>query len=48
MLVGEALNRRADLQKRVAQVQERLRGSALVREGDDPPESSGELRRARE
>jgi hypothetical protein len=43
MLVGEALNRRADLQKRIAHVQERLRASALVQEGDEPPESADEL-----
>lgn len=43
MLVGEALNRRADLQKRVAQLQERLRASALVREDDEPPESADDL-----
>jgi hypothetical protein len=41
--IGEALNRRSDLQKRVAQVQERLRGSVLVQEGDEPPESPQEL-----
>jgi hypothetical protein len=43
MTIGEALNRRADLQKRIAQVQERLRASALVQEGDEPPESPEEL-----
>lgn len=43
MTIGEALNRRADLQKRIAQVQERLRASALVQEGDEPPESPTEL-----
>ena len=43
MTIGEALNRRADLQKRIAQVQERLRTSALVQEGDEPPESPEEL-----
>ena len=43
MTIGEALNRRADLQKRIAQVQERLRASALVQEGDEPPESPAEL-----
>ena len=41
--VGEALNRRADGQKRVAQLQERLRASVLVQEGDDPPERPEEL-----
>ncbi len=43
MIIGEGLNRRADLQKRIAQVQERLRASALVQEGDEPPERPEEL-----
>lgn len=43
MIVGEALNRRSDLQKRIARLQERLRASVLVQEGDEPPESAGEL-----
>src|ERR671918_630141 len=43
MTVGEALNRRSDLQKRIAQLQERLRASVLVQEGDEPPESAEEL-----
>lgn len=43
MIVGEALNRRSDLQKGIAQLQERLRASVLVQEGDEPPESAGEL-----
>jgi predicted translin family RNA/ssDNA-binding protein len=43
MIVGEALNRRSDLQKGIAQLQERLRASVLVREGDEPPESADEL-----
>jgi Family of unknown function (DUF6847) len=43
MIVGEALARRADLQKRVEQLQERLRRSVLVQEGDQPPESPEEL-----
>lgn len=43
MIVGEALTRRSDLQKRVEQLQERLRGSVLVQEGDEPPESPEEL-----
>jgi hypothetical protein len=41
--VGEALNRRSDLQKRIAQLQERLRASVLVQEGDEPPERADEL-----
>ncbi|MGH2764148.1 MAG: DIP1984 family protein [Thermoleophilaceae bacterium] len=43
VIVGEALNHRSDLQKRIAQLQERLRGSVLVQEGDEPPESPDEL-----
>lgn len=43
MIVGEALSRRADLQKRVGQIQDRLQASALVQEGDEPPESPDEL-----
>jgi len=43
MILGEALNRRADLQKRIAQLQERLRANVLVQEGDEPPESADEL-----
>lgn len=41
--LGEALNRRADIQKRVAQLEERLRASVLVQEGEEPPEQPGEL-----
>ena len=43
MIVGEGLSRRADLQKRIAQLHERLRASALVQEGDQPPEDPAEL-----
>jgi hypothetical protein len=43
MTVGEALNRRSDLQKRIAQLQERLSASVLVQEGDEPPESAEDL-----
>ncbi len=43
MSVGEALNRRADLQKRIAQLQNRLGASVLTQEGDEPPESAQEL-----
>lgn len=43
MSVGEALNRRADLQKRIAQLQSRLGASVLTQEGDEPPESAQEL-----
>lgn len=41
--IGEALNRRSDLQKRIAQLEERLCASVLVQEGDDPPERPQEL-----
>jgi hypothetical protein len=41
--LGHALNRRSDLQKRIAQLQERVRNSALVQEGDEPPESANDL-----
>jgi hypothetical protein len=43
MILGEALNRRSDLQKRIAQLQERLRANVLVQEGDEPAESADEL-----
>lgn len=43
MTIGEALNRRSDLQKRIAQLQERLRASVLVQEGDEPPERAEDL-----
>lgn len=43
MLIGEALSQRSDLQKRVEQLQDRLRASVLVQEGDEPPESPEEL-----
>jgi hypothetical protein len=41
--LGEALNRRSDLQKRIAQLEERLRTNVLVQEGEDPPERPEEL-----
>jgi len=41
--VGEALNRRSDLQKHIAQVKDRLGASVLVQEGDEPPERPEEL-----
>jgi hypothetical protein len=41
--VGEALNRRSDLQKRIAQLEERLRTSVLVQEDEQPPEQPEEL-----
>jgi len=43
MSIGEALNRRSDLQKRIMQLQDRLRASVLVQEGDEPPESPQQL-----
>ncbi len=43
LIVGEALNRRADLQKRVAQLQDRLSNCVLAQEGEEPPESPAEL-----
>jgi len=41
--LGEALNQRSDLQKRVAQLGERLRGNVLIQEGDQPAEAPEEL-----
>lgn len=38
MKLGEALTARADLQKRIAQLTGRLQASAVVQEGDEPPE----------
>jgi hypothetical protein len=43
MMIGEALNRRADLQKRVAQLQARLQDSVIVQEGEEPPEDPEQL-----
>jgi hypothetical protein len=43
LIVGEALNRRADLQKRVAQLQGRLSACVLAQEGEQPPENPEEL-----
>jgi hypothetical protein len=41
--LGEALTRRSDLKKRIAQLEERLCASVLVQEGEDPPERPEEL-----
>lgn len=41
--LGEALNQRADLQKRIAQLGDRLRANVLVQEGDQPAEPPAEL-----
>ena len=43
MRLGEALARRSDVQKRLAQLGVRLRESAVVQEGSEPPESPHEL-----
>jgi hypothetical protein len=43
MIVGEALNRRADIQKRVAQLEKRVAACALAQEGEEPPENPEEL-----
>ncbi|EDL65932.1 DIP1984 family protein [Bacillus sp. SG-1] len=38
MKLAEALLERADLQKRLAQMTGRLERSAVIQEGEDPPE----------
>jgi Family of unknown function (DUF6847) len=43
ILIGAALNRRSDLQKRIAQLQDRLRACVVAQEGEEPPEDPGEL-----
>ncbi len=43
MIIGEALNRRSDLQKRIAQLQDRVSACVLAQEGEEPPESPDEL-----
>jgi hypothetical protein len=43
MKLAEALANRADLQRRVEQVRARLQKSALVQEGESPPEDPQEL-----
>jgi hypothetical protein len=43
MKLSEALDLRADTQKRIMQLRERLRASALVQEGEAPPEDPQEL-----
>lgn len=42
-IVGEALNRRADLQKSIGQLQSRLSACVLTQEGEEPPERPEEL-----
>jgi len=43
MKLGEALAIRSDLQKRIAQIAGRLQASAVVQEGDTPPEDPAAL-----
>jgi len=43
MKLGEALAIRSDLQKRIAQIAGRLQASAVVQEGDTPPEEPSAL-----
>jgi hypothetical protein len=43
MKLGEALAQRAELQSRLGQVRDRLRVSALIQEGDEPPEDPAPL-----
>jgi hypothetical protein len=43
MKLAEALNLRADLQKRIAQLRERLQSNAKVQEGDQPSENPYDL-----
>jgi len=43
MKLGEALAKRAELQNRLGQVRDRLRVSALIQEGDEPPEDPAPL-----
>ncbi len=43
MKLAEALVLRADVQKRIARMRDRLRQSALIQEGEQPPENPQEL-----
>ncbi len=43
MKLAEALSERSDLQKRIAQIRERLTNNALVQEGEAPSEDPNEL-----
>ena len=43
MKLAEALSIRADLQKKVAQLKERIKESAKVQEGDEPCDNVEEL-----
>lgn len=43
MKLAEALNQRADLQKRIAQLKERISNNVKVQEGDEPAEKPEDL-----
>ncbi len=43
MKLAEALQERADLNRKIDQLQDRLRTNALVQEGENPPEDPSEL-----
>ena len=43
MKLAEALNQRADLQRRIAQLRERLANNVKVQEGDQPAEKPNDL-----
>ena len=43
MKLGEALQRRSDNQKRMGELQTRIIRSAVIQEGDAPPEDPGQL-----
>ena len=43
MKLAEALNQRADLQKRIAQLRDRLSNNVKVQEGDLPAEKPEDL-----
>ena len=45
MKLAEALIIRADLQKRIAQLSDRIQDSSLVQEGDEPAENIDQLRK---
>lgn len=45
MKLAEALSMRADLQKRVAQLKERIKVSAKIQEGDEPCDNVDDLRK---
>ena len=43
MLLAEALQNRADLQKRIEQLNDRIEANVLVLEGETPPENPEKL-----